>query len=44
MTDAPAWGQTQTNPLDNVFDQLANSWKVRLNHDYIVNAAVWSIM
>ena len=40
MTDAPPWGQTQTNPLDNVFDQLANSWKVRLNHDYIVNSAV----
>ena len=40
MTDAPAWGQTQTNPLDNAFDQLANSWKVRLNHDYVVNTAV----
>jgi Carboxypeptidase regulatory-like domain len=40
MTDAPAWGQKQINPLDNVFDQLANSWKVRLNHDYIVNSAI----
>lgn len=40
MTDAPAWGETQTNPLDNVFDQQANSWKVRLNHDYIVSPTV----
>lgn len=35
MTDVPAWGEPQTNPLDNVFDQQANSWKVRINHDYI---------
>ncbi len=35
MTDVPAWGAQQVNPLDNVFDQQANSWKVRLNHDYI---------
>lgn len=40
MTDAPAWGQPQTNPLDNVFDQIANSWKVRLNHDYIVSPTI----
>jgi len=32
-------GQAQTNPLDNVFDQIANSWKIRLNHDYIINAS-----
>lgn len=36
MTDVPAWGAPQTNPLDNVFDQQANSWKVRINHDYVV--------
>ena len=35
LTNAPAWGQPQTNPLDNVFDQEANSWKIRINHDYI---------
>jgi len=40
MTDAPAWGQPQINPLDNIFDQQANSWKVRLNHDYIFTPSV----
>jgi hypothetical protein len=40
MTDAPAWGQPQTNPLDNVFDQIANSWRVRLNHDYVINPSI----
>src|SRR6185369_13794218 len=40
MTDAPAWGAPQTNPLDNVFDQIANSWRVRLNHDYVVSPTV----
>jgi len=35
MTQAPGWGQPQVNPLDNIFDQQANSWKVRINHDYI---------
>ena len=35
LTNAPAWGQKQVNPLDNVFDQQANSWKIRLNHDFI---------
>ncbi len=40
MTDAPGWGQPQTNPLDNVFDQVANSWKVRLSHDYIVGPTI----
>jgi hypothetical protein len=32
----PVWGETQTNPIDPVLDQLANSWKLRLNHDYII--------
>ena len=32
----PVWGQTQTNPLDQIYDQQDTSWKVRINHDYIV--------
>jgi len=40
MTDVPAWGAEQANPLDNVFDQQANSWKVRLNHDYVFTPTV----
>jgi hypothetical protein len=35
LSDPLAWGATQTNPLDNYFDQTANSWKLRLNHDYV---------
>ena len=31
------WGATQTNPLDYQADQIANSWKVRINHDYIIS-------
>jgi len=33
----PVWGQTQTNPLDQIYDQQDTSWKVRLNHDYIIS-------
>jgi hypothetical protein len=33
----PVWGQTQTNPLDQIIDQQDTSWKVRINHDYIVS-------
>ncbi len=33
-------GAPQTNPLDNVFDQIANSWRVRLNHDYVVSPSI----
>ncbi len=40
LTDAPTWGQPQTNPLDNVFDQIANSWKIRLNHDYVISPSM----
>ena len=40
LTDAPSWGQPQVNPLDNVFDQQANSFKIRLNHDYIVSPSI----
>ena len=36
----PVWGETQTNPIDHWTDQLANSWKVRLNHDYIITNTV----
>ena len=32
----PEWGEPQTNPIDSNLDQLANSWKLRLNHDYII--------
>ena len=39
-SEAPAWGQPQVNPLDNVFDQQANSWKLRINHDYIFSASL----
>jgi hypothetical protein len=42
MTDVPAWGAPQTNPLDNVFDQQANSWKVRLSHDFVVTPTILS--
>ena len=33
----PAWGDAQVNPLDWITDQVANSWKVRFNHDYVIN-------
>jgi len=33
----PVWGQTQTNPLDQIFDQQDTSWKIRLSHDYIIS-------
>jgi hypothetical protein len=36
----PKWGETQTNPIDHATDQLANSWKLRLNHDYIITNAL----
>jgi len=36
----PEWGKEQTNPIDSNLDQLANSWKVRLNHDYIITNAL----
>ncbi|MEP6716554.1 MAG: hypothetical protein ABJC09_13370, partial [Terriglobia bacterium] len=32
----PVWGQTQTNPLDQIIDQQDTSWKVRINHDYVI--------
>jgi hypothetical protein len=36
----PEWGKPQTNPIDEDLDQLANSWKLRLNHDYIISNAL----
>jgi|SRR5579871_562882 len=33
----PVWGQPQTNPLDQIYDQQDTSWKVRLSHDYIIS-------
>ena len=33
----PIWGQPQTNPLDQIYDQQDTSWKVRLSHDYIIS-------
>ena len=35
MGPDPQWGEPQVNPIDNTFDQIANSWKVRVNHDYV---------
>jgi hypothetical protein len=44
----PVWGAKQTNPLDHVTDQIADNWKFRFNHDYIlsptlINHVVFSI-
>lgn len=38
LGDVPSWGDEQTNPLDWITDQKANSWKVRVNHDYVINS------
>jgi hypothetical protein len=35
LGDVPKWGEEQKNPLDWITDQNANSWKVRINHDYV---------
>ncbi len=35
MGPDPQWGEPQVNPIDNTFDQIANSWKMRVNHDYV---------
>jgi Carboxypeptidase regulatory-like domain/TonB dependent receptor-like, beta-barrel len=32
----PQWGAPQTNPLDWITDQIANSWRVRINLDSIL--------
>jgi hypothetical protein len=36
----PAWGSQETNPLDDYFDQIANSWKVRINIDSVITPAL----
>jgi hypothetical protein len=36
----PIWGQAQSNPLDQIYDQQDTSWKIRLSHDYIVSPTV----
>jgi len=36
----PVWGQAQTNPLDQIFDQQDTSWKVRISHDYVITQAL----
>jgi hypothetical protein len=36
----PTWGEQQKNPLDDYFDQLANSWKVRINFDSVITPAL----
>ncbi len=36
MGPDPQWGKPQVNPIDNTFDQIANSWKLRLNHDDVI--------
>jgi hypothetical protein len=38
MGPYPEWGEPQVNPIDNTFDQIANSWKVRVNHDYVIQS------
>jgi hypothetical protein len=32
----PKWGETQTNPLDQIYDQQDTSWKVRIAHDAVI--------
>lgn len=38
LGNVPSWGQEQTNPLDWITDQAANSWKTRVNHDHVISA------
>jgi hypothetical protein len=38
LGSAPQWGEDQLNPLDWITDQVANSWKVRVNHDHVVSS------
>jgi hypothetical protein len=33
----PVWGQPQTNPLDQIYDQQDTSWKVRISHDFVIS-------
>jgi hypothetical protein len=36
----PTWGIVQTNPIDHTTDQIANNWKLRFNHDYLISATL----
>jgi Carboxypeptidase regulatory-like domain len=38
LGEQPRWGEEQTNPLDWITDQVANSWKVRVNHDHVLSS------
>jgi len=40
LAQPPAWGQPQTYPLDFVNVQSVGSWKIRLNHDYVVTPSI----
>jgi len=37
---SPAWGAVESSPLDDYFDQLANSWKVRINLDSVITPSL----
>ena len=39
-SSSPAWGTAGTNPLDDYYDQIANSWKVRINLDSVITPAI----
>ncbi len=36
----PVWGAVQTDPIDHTTDQIANNWKLRFNHDYVISPTV----
>ena len=40
LTPRLAWGAPQANPLDGINYQVANSWAVRFNHDYVFTPAI----
>jgi len=40
FSNAPAWGAGTSNPLDDYYDQIANSWKVRINVDSVITPAL----
>jgi hypothetical protein len=40
FSQSPAWGEATSNPLDDYYDQVANSWKVRINVDSVITPAL----
>src|SRR6185312_2224986 len=36
----PVWGEPQTNPLDQIYDQQDTSWKVRIAHDFVISSTL----